>query len=72
MKWLHSDCLTDEQLRAELEAKDTVVFDGTALNWQEIERQVERLGFGDTYIVSLAKSMEGRHSTINLHPMRAG
>jgi hypothetical protein len=29
-----------------------VVFSGREIRWQEIERQVERLGFGDLYIVS--------------------
>jgi hypothetical protein len=51
--------LTDEELREQLQSQDTILFVGESLRWQEIERQVERLGFGELYIVS---STQGRHS----------
>ena len=52
MKCVYTRLLGDEELRPHLERRDTVVFKGTANAWQEIERQVERLGFGDAYVVS--------------------
>ena len=47
-----SGLLSDEELRPHLERGDTVIFKGTAKAWHEIERQVERIGFGDAYAVS--------------------
>jgi len=44
--------LEDEELRKHLEKQDTIVFKGLAREWQQIERQVERLGFGELYVVS--------------------
>ena len=52
MKCVYTRLLRDEELRPHLERRDTLVFKGTANAWQEIERQVERLGFGDAYAVS--------------------
>jgi hypothetical protein len=68
MNWLHSDCLTDEELRAELEARDTIVFDGAEISWQEVSRQVERLGFGDAYILSSVEGTAVTRARITLHP----
>ena len=64
MKRVHTHRLTDEELRAELEAKDTILFMGTDLTWQE----VERLGFGDSYIVSAVKGTDYSFSRISLRP----
>ncbi len=44
--------LVDEEMRAHLERRDSLVFKGLGGEWQHIERQVERLGFGESYIVS--------------------
>ena len=52
MKCVYTRLLNDDELRPHLERGDTVVFKGTAKAWHEIERQVERLGFGDAYAVS--------------------
>jgi hypothetical protein len=52
MKCVYTRLLRDEELRPHLERGDTVVFEGATKAWQEIERQVERLGFGDAYAVS--------------------
>jgi hypothetical protein len=41
--------LTDEELREQLQSQDTILFVGECLRWQEIERQAERLGFGELY-----------------------
>jgi len=52
--------LTDVELRQQLEAGDTISFVGGEISLQKIERQVDRLGFGDVYIVS---AMQGRQNT---------
>ena len=52
MKCVYTRLLGDDELRSHLERGDSVVFKGSAHEWQEIERQVERLGFGDDYAVS--------------------
>ena len=55
MKYVYDRLLSDEELRPHLERGDSVVFSGIAKAWQEIERQVERLGFGDSFTVSRAR-----------------
>jgi hypothetical protein len=60
--------LADEELRAQLEARATIVFDGQTIQWHEIERQVERLGFGDLYVVSATQGPLGDNSRISLRP----
>jgi len=52
MKYVYDRLLSDEELRPHLERGDSVVFSGITKAWQEIEGQVERLGFGDNYAVS--------------------
>jgi len=51
MKCLYARLLSDEELRPHLERRDSVVFKGLSSEWEDIERQVERLGFADTYCV---------------------
>jgi hypothetical protein len=49
------DCtrlLPDDELMPHLLQRHTLIFKGLGKEWQEIERQVERLGFGETYFVS--------------------
>ena len=60
--------LTDEVLRRYLESGDTIVFPGGALDWQDIERQVDRLGFGETYIVSATQRRQPAECTISIKP----
>jgi hypothetical protein len=52
MKYTYDRLLNDDELRPHLELGDSLVFIGTAKAWQQIERQVDRLGFGDDYAVS--------------------
>jgi hypothetical protein len=55
----------------QLEARDTIFFVGTNISLQNIERQVERLGFGELYIVS---ATQGRHEAarkIRVQPLAA-
>jgi hypothetical protein len=68
MKRVHSHRLSDEQLRAELEANDPILFEGDGLSWEEILNQVVRLGFGDRYVVSVTLRDGAGHARINLRP----
>ena len=55
MKCVYTRLLTDEELRPHLERGDSVGFQGLGGEWEDIERQVERLGFGDSYGVCRTK-----------------
>ena len=61
--------LSNESLRGHLECGDSLLFADACLDWHEIERRVERLGFGESYIVCAAK---GRHTdlpTVSARPL---
>jgi hypothetical protein len=57
--------LRDDELAAHLLGGHTVVFRGLGKEWHQIEKQVERLGFGDTYFVS---QVAGREQSIKISP----
>jgi hypothetical protein len=61
--------LADNELRPELEARDTIFFVGGGADWLEIERQVERLGFGEVYVVSFAKARRTNICTVCVRPV---
>jgi len=46
-------------MRSHLERGNTLLFEGLAGEWQTVERQIERLGFGEQYFVSLIKGRGG-------------
>ena len=52
MKYVYTRHLQDEELRPHLVRGDTIFLTEAVKEWQETERQVERLGFGDLYVVS--------------------
>jgi len=52
MKCVYTRLLNDEELRAHLERGDVIAFKGLGRKWEQIEHQVERLGFGNAYAVS--------------------
>jgi hypothetical protein len=60
--------LADGELRFQLEAGDTISFVGGEISLQKIERQVERLGFGDLYVVSATQGREGKSTRIQVKP----
>ncbi len=68
MKRTHSAPLTDEELRPLLEARDVITLVGQPVGLEEIERQVERLGFGDLYLVSATQGLHSSVAKINLRP----
>ena len=71
MKRVYTRLLSDEELRPHLERRDSVVFKGLVREWEEIERQVERLGFGDAYTVSRTRKAgaSGEESFIRVSPL---
>lgn len=73
MKYVYTQLLSDGELRVHLEHGDDVIFQGAAHEWHQIERQVERLGFGDIYSVSRGKSAkaQGEPERIRLSLLRA-
>jgi hypothetical protein len=60
--------MSDEELRLELVARDTILFKVEGLSWHEIEGQVERLGFDGSYIVSELRDNAVGHNRISLRP----
>ncbi|MCX6930480.1 MAG: hypothetical protein NT154_45840 [Verrucomicrobia bacterium] len=60
--------LTDQEICMHLEQQDTLLFVGLKREWQQIEHQVERLGFGDRYVVS---QIAGRRSLTKVSPLQA-
>ncbi len=53
-------------MSAHIEKKNTLLFKGLGREWQQIERQVERLGFGEVYVVSQRGS---RHGSTKVTPL---
>jgi len=72
MKYNYAKPLDDEELRSHLDRGDTVFFTQASRGWKEIERQVERLGFGDIYAVSRGARTEasGQYTYTRLSPLR--
>ena len=68
MKAIHTEPLADDELRLQLEAGESIVFSGQEVEWHDIERQVERLGYGDLYFVSATHGSMERGSRISLRP----
>jgi hypothetical protein len=71
MERIHTQPLSDDELRPQLAAMATILFDGQTVEWDEIEQQVERLGFGDLYIVSCTQGRSGNDTKIRLKPVLA-
>ena len=72
-KCVYTHPLNDQELRSHLERGDSITFSDAVKNWEQIERQVERLGFGSDYAVSRgsrpAPSGQQRHTRVT--PLRA-
>jgi hypothetical protein len=69
MKAVHTQLLADDELRQQLEARQSIDFSGSEIDWHEIERQVERLGYGDLYIVSATHGSPATSPRIQLRPI---
>jgi hypothetical protein len=46
-------------MRTQLESGTALLFKGLESDWQTVERQVERLGFGHSYFVSRTSGRSG-------------
>jgi hypothetical protein len=56
--------LSDDQMRAQLERREVFFFKRPGPNWQLIERQIERLGFGEKYFVTCISAVRGELTKI--------
>lgn len=63
MRFTYHRVLEDTELRAHLEQGDTLFFQDLGRAWQDIERQVERLGFGHAFMVSQIEA-QGCHAKV--------
>jgi hypothetical protein len=54
MTCVYARPLNDQELRLHLQRGDSIAFTDAVRDWKSIERQVERLGFGNDYAVSRA------------------
>jgi len=64
------DCvLPDDQMREQLQRGETFCFTFGS-KWQEIEQQIERLGFGDDYFVSQIKARRGKMTKVTPVPTK--
>jgi hypothetical protein len=72
MKCVYTRLLNDAELRPHLERGDAIAFKGMGREWEQIERQVERLGFGDAYAVSRSSraGVPGEQAIIRVSPVR--
>lgn len=68
MKHIHTRSLSDEELRPALAANDLILIRAAGLSLRKIEQQVDRLGFGDLYIVSVGESKLNHIPTATLSP----
>jgi hypothetical protein len=76
MQVTYKRSLTDQELVQHLLAQDHVVLKVPGLRWQEVERQVERLGFGESFVVAETRSSRGQSCRIapagaGAHSLRA-
>jgi hypothetical protein len=58
-KHIFTFILSDDQMRTHLRSGSTLIFKGLERDWQTVERQVERLGFGELYLVSRNSGRRG-------------
>jgi len=59
MQFNYNRELSESELREHLRAHDRVVLRTPGVQWHDIERQVEQLGFGEEFLVSATKGKHG-------------
>jgi len=62
---LCTNLLPDDELGRLLRAGETVLFKGPSINWQNLEQQVENLGFGDSFCVSYLQGPNGEAAKVS-------
>jgi hypothetical protein len=55
-------------MRIYLEGGAVILFQGIGNDWQAVERQIERLGFGDFYVVTRTRGRRGNLTKVS--PLR--
>jgi len=68
MRYIYLHVLSDEELRPLLEHGDSVSLLGMGREWERIEHQVERLGFGTAYAVSRTRKA-GTPENVRIGPV---
>jgi|APCry1669188910_1035180.scaffolds.fasta_scaffold23276_2 hypothetical protein len=73
MKRLYTRLLRDDELRLRLESGDTIVFHDLSREWENIERQVDRLGYGSLYATSRFRrsGTSSQQDVVRVSPIRA-
>lgn len=66
----HNAPLSDEELSRLLSGQGEVLLNGSEKVWREVERQVERLGFGEAFLVSFRLAARGGVIRISPAPGR--
>jgi hypothetical protein len=59
MQYTYTRPLNDQELAKHLSAQDQLVLRVPGLRWQDVERQVDRLGFGESFLVAETKGSRG-------------
>jgi hypothetical protein len=70
MNQIHIRALNDDELLPQLESGDSIFFLGRRIEMQDIERQIDRLGFGERYIVSATQGPNADRVKVRLKPLR--
>jgi hypothetical protein len=69
MQYNYTRPLNDKELAGHLIAQDQIILRVPVLRWQDVERQVDRLGFGESFLVSETKSSRGQ--CCRIEPVRS-
>jgi hypothetical protein len=56
--------LSDEEMRSRLMGRETLFFRQLGSQWQEIEKQIDRLGFGESYFVTQLSARRGQFTKV--------
>jgi hypothetical protein len=64
MQYTYNRLLTESELREHLRARHRVVLRIPGIEWHKIEREVERLGFGESFLVSSTNGKRGESCRI--------
>ena len=70
MQYTYTRALSETELLQHLRSQDELLLRAPGLRWQEVERQIERLGFGDRFFVSALTSARGDFCKVTPCPSR--
>jgi hypothetical protein len=70
MRYTYTKALSDSELAIHLRALDHVILSVLGLHGRDLERQLDRLGFGERFLVTETKSEHGECCRID--PVKCG